>query len=77
MNIQEWLLSTSAVIIIGLIGFFGKTIVNVLREIRQEMQLLLIANTTHAAKIEKLESASKDHENRLRSIEGVPTDTNL
>lgn len=72
MDVKAWILSTGTVVILSVLGFLGKDITAILKDIRQDIRNLLVATTTHQNKIERLEEASRDHENRLRSLEGIP-----
>lgn len=65
MQLQDWIMAVT----IPLIAYIGKSIIDLLKQIRDEQRTTNIAMTTAQAKIENLEQTAHDHEKRIRNLE--------
>ena len=68
-DIALWGFGIAFTIILGMGGFFGKTISGLLKSILDEMKKLTSLSVRHDERINNLHETAADHEARIRELE--------
>lgn len=56
-------------IVIGIVGYLGKTFIDKLDKFEKKVENILLDNVSHAKDIERLASDVEDHEIRIKKLE--------
>lgn len=64
-ELTNWLI----LIVIGIVGYLGKTFISKLDRFERKVETILLDNVSHKKDIERLTSDVDDHEKRITKLE--------
>lgn len=64
-ELTNWLI----VIVIGIVGYLGKTFIDKLDRFEKKVENILLDNVSHSKDIERLTADIDDHERRITKLE--------